>query len=404
MKKKIAFVIQRYGTEVIGGSESLCRAVAEHLTPYYDVEVLTTCARDYYDWKNHYPEGPSVCNEVKVLRFRVEGFRRHWRFHRMCKKVYNRPHTLEDERLWMRYQGPIAPGLYGHLEESRSSYAAVLFFTYLYPTTVDGITIAPERSILVPTAHDELQLHLSIFRPIFHSPRKILFNTDAERLLVHKTFGNSHIPSEVAGIGVDLPLAAATPATPVSFASLLEPEKFFLYLGRVDVNKGVRELAEWFLSGSSGSSAPEQSESNRCSLVIAGTPVARLPQHPRLHLLGEVTEPQKEWLLSNCIALVLPSLYESLSLSALEAWAHGKAVIARSGSSVMERHVRDSNGGLLFHDTASLRQALRLLAGNADSRDLMGERGRQYVAASYSWARITEIYRRSIEEVSSDSG
>ncbi|HEY2930790.1 MAG TPA: glycosyltransferase family 4 protein [Acidobacteriota bacterium] len=398
MKKKIAFVIQRYGKEVIGGSESLCRAVAEHLTPFYDVEVLTTCARDYYDWKNHYPEGPSVFNEVKILRFRVEGFRRHWRFHRMCKKVYNKPHTLEDERLWMRYQGPIAPGLYRHLEELRSSYAAVLFFTYLYPTTVDGITIAPERSILVPTAHDELQLYFSIFRPIFHSPRKILFNTEAERLLVHKTFGNSQVPSEVAGIGVELPLAAAAPARSANIPQMLEPEKFFLYLGRVDLNKGVRELTDWFLNGSSA--FREQNEPNRCSLVFAGTPVLRLPKHPRLHLLGEVSESQKEWLLSNCIALVLPSLYESLSLSALETWAHGKAVIARSGSSVMERHVRDSGGGLLFHDAISLRQVLDMLAENPDSRVLMGERGRQYVAANYSWDRVTEIYRRSIEEVS----
>ncbi len=57
---RLAFVVQRYGEGITGGSESLARAVAERLAPQDEVTVFTTCARDYVTWRNELPAGESV--------------------------------------------------------------------------------------------------------------------------------------------------------------------------------------------------------------------------------------------------------------------------------------------------------------------------------------------------------
>ena len=66
---KLLCVVQRYGPEVTGGSEALCRAIAQRLAARHDVSVATSCATDYVTWANALPAGTSKDGAVTVHRF-----------------------------------------------------------------------------------------------------------------------------------------------------------------------------------------------------------------------------------------------------------------------------------------------------------------------------------------------
>jgi len=173
---KVAFVVQRYGKEVMGGSELHCRQVAERLAGQgYDCTVFTTTAKDYVTWKNEYPAGESLLNGVVVKRYPVEKERDIQDFNRFSDWIFSNAHTLEDEIDWMDRQGPCCPPLLKALEEERSGHDVFVFFTYLYYNTYWGLQRVPLRKALVPTAHDEPALYLDIMRAVFTAPDAFVF-------------------------------------------------------------------------------------------------------------------------------------------------------------------------------------------------------------------------------------
>ena len=100
--RRVAFVVQRYGEDVAGGSESLARAVAERLAREQPVTVFTTCARDYVSWRNELPAGSTRLNGVEVLRFPCEAERDLASFNAFSETLYGRVHTEVEELEWLR--------------------------------------------------------------------------------------------------------------------------------------------------------------------------------------------------------------------------------------------------------------------------------------------------------------
>jgi glycosyltransferase involved in cell wall biosynthesis len=414
---KLAFVIQRYGPEVLGGSEHLCRLVAERLAAQHEVEVLTTCARDYITWQNEYPEGPDRIRGVVVRRFANAGTRDLAAFNRYSEWIYNNPHNRADEMEWLKQQGPWCPALIEHLERHQQQYDVLIFFTYLYAPTVLGLQVNPGRSVLVPTAHDEPAIRLEIFKDVFGRAAALLYNTESERQFVHQQFPDRPLLEEVVGVGVDIPQHQPYPRIPGQaddepgappqdedaegareFPShLLARGAVFrrrhrlygpilLYGGRIDPGKGCEELIEYFSS--------YVKDGGEATLALMGVKLMSLPEEPFIRFAGLLSDRERLQALEAATVVVAPSPYESLSLLALEAFAVGTPVLVNARSNVLVEHCLRSNGGLFYGDRDEFVECLKLLIGDARLRAAMGQSGRDYVRRNYRWDVVLGKYER----------
>jgi glycosyltransferase involved in cell wall biosynthesis len=373
---RLCFVVQRYGIEATGGAETHCRWLAGRLATTHEVQVVTTCALEYNEWRNHYPPGASSVDGIRVTRHPVERPREPRTFALYSDIVFRDHHTPEDERTWVEQNGPYAPAL---VESLRGLEVDLfLFYSYRYYTTFSGLPTVGDRAILVPTAEDDPAVRLPIFKPLFNAPRGLLYLTPEEQDLVSQATGNAAIPALVIGSGIHVPEGWRDVDARSRFSL---PERYVLYVGRIDWAKGVDQLvryhqrlaAEW----------PEAPV-----LVLAGKPVIEVPEGPKLRSLGVVSDVEKGALMARCDVLVLPSALESLSLSVLEAWSFGRPVLVNGACRVLEGQCVRSNGGLFYRGYAEFAPALRLLLERADLREALGRSGREYVAREYDWGVV----------------
>src|SRR5439155_21658222 len=327
---RILVVVQRYGAEVVGGSESHARVVAHRLAMVNEVEVATTNALDYWSWAPHFPEGDSMDGPVRVRRFAVTGTRSPT-FKAAERHVLFEPHTLADEQAWLAMQGPHTPGLLEFLRREGKAYDAALFYTYIYEPTAAGLPLVAERAALVSTAHEEEPLRLAPYRALFQLPRAFGFLTPEERDLVHARFHNAHIPHEILGIGMD-PARGADE----SYRSRFADGPLIAYVGQVSEGKGVDELValwdEYRAQGGAG------------TLAIAGMPRMSLPIRDDIAVLGRVNDAEKWSLLAAADALVLPSRLESLGIVLLQAWQVGTPVLVPRTNAVTRGQGMRSKG------------------------------------------------------------
>ena len=388
---KLAFVVQRYGTGIAGGSEMHCRQLAERLASRHDITVLTTCARDYVTWENVYPPGVSTENGVRVHRFPVARPRNLKAFADLSDEVFDDlGSSPEREDAWFRANGPDAPALLDHLRAHGAEYDLVLFWAFRYAPSYFGLPLVADRAVLVPTAEQDPAVDLDVLPAFFARPAGYLFLTPEEEALVSTRAGRSLHPSRVIGIGLE-PEHDPHPSSG-GIERLGIPRDFVLYLGRVDRNKGCATLLEYF---------QEYIEAGgETTLVLAGPSTLMIPDHPRIRALGYVDDAVRQALLSHARALIVPSPYESLSIVLLEAWNHAVPALVNAHCKVLQGQVRRANGGLYYRSSREFQEALSwLLSNDAGSRDL-GAQGLAYVEREYRWPTVLERVESLLQEVS----
>jgi glycosyltransferase involved in cell wall biosynthesis len=386
---KIGLVVQRYGADISGGAELHARYVAERLAAHVAVEVLTTCATDYITWRNALPPGEDVVNGVTVRRFPVVREREPGDFGRHSERVFTRVHSLADELAWLDAEGPTSPALIEYIRGHESGFDFFVFFSFRYYHALHGIRAVPHKSILVPTAERDGALGLALFGPVFRAVRAVMYNSFEERALIQAVSNNQQVPGVVVGVGSDIPPHSSAVRFRQKFG-MRDP--FAIYIGRIDENKGCAELFDHFQRYA-------RSLVEGLHLVLIGHPVIPIPQHPRIHHLGFVSDQDKFDALAAAELLVMPSYFESLSMVALEAWALGRPVLANGRCDVLKGQCIRSNGGLYYDNFAEFNEALRAIDFNPALAAALGRNGRDYFARHYSWPVIERKYVDMLERL-----
>lgn len=386
---RIGLVVQRYGEEVIGGAELHARWIAQRLAARHQVEVLTTCAVDYLTWENRYPAGPTAVGGLPVRRFEVARRRTSEGFDELSSKVHFFEHTDDEERRWIEEHGPVTPGLVEHLRAREGDYDALVFFSYRYWTTYNGLQVAPAKSILVPTAEDDGAVRLRVFKPFFRRPAAYAFNSPEEKDLLLRMSGAADLPGEVVGVGIeDVPVVAADEIR--KRLDLLGD--YIVYVGRIEREKGCSRLFEDFIRY-------VREKAPHLNLVLVGKPVLPIPVDVNVTHLGILSDAEKLSAIGASRLLVHPSPYESLSMALLEAWKMERPGLVNGRCAVLRGQVQRANGGLYYTSYEEFAETLTWLLAHPEQAAAMGRAGRAYYERNYSWPVVMEKYERLLKTV-----
>lgn len=407
--KKLAIVVQRYGIEVNGGAEYHARVLAEKLAEKYSVEVLTTTAIDYKNWENHYPEGLEIIHNIQVYRFPtinkktkatkiartklVLSFKLSRLlpsskiFNFIVKKLNIANVSEKDIDHWIEGQGPYCPDLIQFIGKNKNNYDVFIFFTYLYYPTVKGMPLVAEKSIFIPTAHNEKILFTKAYEKIFSIPKFILYNTKPEKNLIENHFKNISENSDVAGIGIEKYNDKID-----KLPERLIPKKYFLYIGRIDAAKGCEQLLKYFINF-----IKKHPIYKDYTLVLVGKNYMKKVNHPNIIYTGFVSESLKFSILKRAKALLMPSFYESLSLVTLEAMNEGIPVIVNKKCEVLYDHILASNSGAAYESEQSFSLILENYINKSfESLTNEGNLAQKYVEKNYSWESILKKFDKAI--------
>ncbi len=388
-KGRLGFVPARYGDGVVGGAETVLRELARGLAARgWDVDLLTTCARDHFTWVNEFPAGVEEVDGVTVRRFpAVVSTPRAERAALDAAIVAGARLPLAEQHRWMNDDVRV-PELFHYLLDEAEHYRALVFAPYLFWPAFACGQVAPERTILMPCLHDEPEAYLEIYHPLFAGSRGIWFLSEPERQLAERIFPQL-APHEVVGSGLHVPEGY----DPEGFRRRHGIEgRFVLYAGRRERGKNWEGLLAGFAR------AVEQGV-DAFSLVTMGHGEVRPPASiaDRVVDLGFVPDDERDDAFAAADVYLQPSAYESFSRTIMEAWLAGTPVIANAASAVNRWHCERSGAGLVYDDDFELTECLRFVAEAPAAAAELGAHGRDYVLEHATWPPVLDRVEATLD-------
>jgi len=422
---KLAFITPRYGGEIATGAEHACRVLAEQLSLRHDVEVLTTAARDRRTWKNDYGEGADRVRGVLVRRFAVNQPHDANAFRQYSDRILAAPRSRSEEMEWVRRLGPSVPGLVEHLKRQHRSYDALVFFSLIHWTTVHGMAVAPERSILFPCLRLSPILRFALWSEVVSSARAIGLVSAVERTLLRSFLGVVITREELVGVGIDPshrqayprhqqdpadePIVDEDASAQSEDAAEQEDERadrgipfrrrhrlygpIVLYGGRVESDNGCEEMLEYFDTYAAGD--------GDTALVLMGVKMMEVADEPYVRHAGVLPDRERMVAYEAADVTIAPGSDDPLALSVLESFAVGTPVLASARNDAAVEHCRRAGAGLYYGNRDEFVEALKTLMTRSKLREQLGESGRQYVRQNYRWDAVLGRFERLVTLVRS---
>lgn len=412
MRKKIAFVTVRYGLEINGGAEFHCRMLAERLAADYEVEVLTTCVKDYVTGENIYQPGTEKAGGVTVRRFRTCGFsqkdsspwmRKAKPGRRLRMFLYNigllRPLSyiikswnwkLEEDIDYQKHSVFYSEDMVDYISARKDEYDAFIAVTADFAPFYFTAMTAGEKMIAIPTMHyAKVSFRVSLAQAFRHI-RYTGFNTTAEQKLAKGIFGPAIRESSVISVGIEVPEPADWEQTRSAYRL---PDRYILYIGRVDRCK-TGDMISYYTAyrRKYGSAA--------LPLVVIGNIFREEEKADGVLYTGFVSDPQKRAILQHAELLLNPSRYESLSLVLLEALNDRIPTLVNGHCNVLREHCRKSGGAVqAYTGKGSFVRQLHRITSDGPLRNMMKDKGKEYMEKNYSWDIILPRLHKAIDIV-----
>ena len=379
-KQKVVFIAPRLAAGgAVGGAETLLFNLAKLAQEGgCEVTFLTTCAKNHFTWANEEPAGELVHEGIRVVRFPVNADRDIEAFLRVQAPI-SAGETVSDadEDLWIR-NNVNSDAMMDALRKMQ--FDRLVTGPYLFGLTMAAAEIAPERTLLVPCLHDEPFARVRRVAKLFRSVRGFLFNTEPERALAVRLFGEGIVsPGRPSGVcGFALPDFPSDPVAGRRRAGTKSP--YILYCGRREPLKGTPLLVDYWTA------YRRLNPGRDVKFVFTGSGEFERPKDFADDIIdcGFVSEREKHDLMAGATAFCHASVNESLSIVLLESWLARRPVLVHAAGVVLREQTRRANGGLWFRDWLEFAECLDTILDNPDLAGRLAENGRAFTLREYS--------------------